>query len=268
MKFNAVELPYNFTNLTSHELTNDLFILNDVFFVKRSKAINKAFLNWENQLNVIAIVKNQPFTLPILEAQITEEKLWILMPYYQDLTTLADHKITKEILQELAKLVQQLHAVTIKSNDNIIKWDALQQLNLYCNLINLNDTNLIKIKQEITDWVTNYQPAKIVLSHNDLVINNFVCQKEKWYLIDWDFTTLNDWLFDIASFASETLKTTDDKNYWYQLFNLSQADSTIVDHWIKYQNLIWYHWAIFLWEKTKNKMYQTIANEKLKMLLN
>lgn len=267
MKFNNIELPYNFKEYQDHGLTNDLFILNDQFFVKRSRTITKNFLNWENQLNVISLIKSQPFTLPILDAQISEEKLWILMPYYQNLSTLSQNLINQELLQQLAKLVQQLHDV-ITENNQIVKWNPIEQLNKYCNLFATTDEKVLTIKNDLTLWFKTYQPKTIVLSHNDLVLNNFVCHENKWYLIDWDFATLNDHLFDVASFASETLKNQLDISYWYQLFNLSEDDLKIVNYWIKYQNLIWYHWAMFLHQKTNTKIYQTIAEEKLKMLLN
>lgn len=268
MKFNSVELPYIFENTTKEQgLTNDLFILNELFFVKRSKPLTKVFLDWENQINVISLIKSQPFTLPILETQISEEKLWILMPYYKNLTTLSKKKINQEILQELANLVKQLHAIKINSENKIKVWNPIEQLNLYCNLIQIDNIDIATIKKELETWLTSYQPEKNVLSHNDLIVDNFVCIKDKWYLIDWDFATINDWLFDIASFVSETLKNPQDINYWYQLFQLSQNDLITINYWIKYQNLIWYHWAMFLFQQTKNKTYQIIAEEKLTMLL-
>lgn len=267
MKFTMVELPYNFKSINEQGLTNDLFILNDIFFVKRSKNWSKAFLNWENQLNIINLIRNKPFTLPILEAKITEEKLWVLMPYYQNLSTLSNHEINQKTLQQLALLVQQLHEIEVKDIDKIIKWDALKQLNLYYNLISNDNETIVSIKKELESWFNSYHPKNLVLSHNDLIINNFVCYQKEWYLIDWDFATLNDKLFDIASFASETLKKEEDINYWYQLFQLSENDLTIINYWIKYQNFIWYHWAMFLYQKTKDKIYQIIAQEKIKMLL-
>lgn len=266
MKFTAVELPYNFQNLTNHELTNDIFILNESFFVKRSKEVSKAFLDWNNQLNVIELVRNQPFTLPILEAQFADEKLWVLMPYYPKLTTLADQPLTHEILQQLVPLVQQLHAIA--PNEKIKKWDAVAQLNLYCNLVKSDDPQLATIKNELTTWLQTYQPQKMVLCHNDLVTNNFVQNEQQWYLIDWDFAMINDPLFDVASFASETLTTSEDINYWCELFQITTEERKIVTQWMKYQNLIWHHWALFLHQKTKNKTYQNIAEEKLKKLLN
>lgn len=266
MKFTNVELPYNFENFHAQELTNDLFILNNSFFVKRSKEISKAFLNWDNQLNVIQLVRNQPFTLPILEAVIADDKLWVLMPYFQNLTTLASTKINQEILTEIAKLIQQLHAVAV-TTDNITTWNALKQLNLYCNLVTVDNSELTTIKNELMSFFETYQPKKLVLSHNDLVTNNFVFHDNKWYLIDWDFATLNDPLFDLASFASETLKSQTDIDYWLQLFNLAEQELATIKIWIKYQNLIWYHWAAYLLQKTKDKTYQTIAEEKLKSLL-
>lgn len=260
MKFKQVALPYNFQPSKAQGLTNDLLILNNKYFVKRSKPITKAFLNWKNQINVINEIKNAKFTLPILETTIADDKLWILMPYYQNLSALAKQTINQETLKILAKLVQQLHQIKIKNN--IKQWDAIKQLNLYCNLIKSKD-NFQTIKNELIQWLKTYQPQQIVLAHNDLIIDNFVYQDKKWYLIDWDFATLNDRLFDIASFVSETLTKSEDINYWYQLFKISESELEIINNWIKYQNLIWYHWAEYLYQKTNNKTYQTIAKIKL-----
>ncbi|MDQ7982830.1 MAG: phosphotransferase [Spiroplasma sp.] len=261
MKFKQVELPYNFAVSKTQGLTNDLLILNDKYFVKRSKDISKKFLDWNNQINVINLVQNKKFTLPILEAMIDDNKLWILMPYYENLISLANKTIDQATLKALAKLVQELHQVKI-TNPKIKIWDPIKQLKLYCNLIQ-PEQNLEKIKNQLINWLKTYQPKKIVLAHNDLVIDNFVYLNQKWYLIDWDFATLNDCLFDIASFASETLTKVGDINYWYQLFNLSEAEITIINKWIKYQNLIWYCWAQYLYQETNNKIYQMIGKTKL-----
>lgn len=260
MKFKKVALPYNFQASKEQGLTNDLLILNNQYFVKRSKSITKAFLNWKNQINVINQIKNAKFTLPILETTIADDKLWILMPYYQNLISLAKKEINQETLKELAKLVQQLHQTKIKNNIN--KWNPTKQLNLYCNLIK-SEYEFLTIKNELIQWLKTYQPKQIVLAHNDLVIDNFVYQNKKWYLIDWDFAALNDRLFDIASFVSETLTKTEDINYWYQLFQITEAELKIINNWIKYQNLIWYHWAQYLYKKTNNEIYQIIAKTKL-----
>lgn len=270
MKFTKVKLPYHFKKNKEQGLTNELLILNNKYFVKKSQKITKRFLNWENQLNVINLIKNKNFTLAILEAKIDNENLWVLMPYYQNLMTLSDYQINQEILQQLALLVKELHATKI-SKSKIIQWQPLAQLNLYCNLVSVtaNVKNKIdEIKKELISWLQNYQPEKNVLVHNDLIADNFVNYENKWYLIDWDFATLNDSLFDVASFVSETLKNENDIKYWYQLFELSEKELIIVNYWIKYQNLIWYHWSLFMYQETNNKTYQIIANEKIKMLLN
>lgn len=260
MKFKQVALPYNFQIIKTKGLTNDLLILNDKYFVKRSKPITKAFLNWKNQINVIDEIKNAKFTLPILEATIADDKLWVLMPYYQNLTTLSKQTINQTTLKALAKLVQELHQVKIKNK--IKHWDAINQLNLYCNLIK-PEFDFQTIKNDLRQWLKTYQPKQKVLAHNDLVINNFVYQNKKWYLIDWDFAAVNDRLFDIAAFVSETLTKSEDINYWYQLFDISDSELQIINYWIKYQNLIWYHWAEYLAQKTNQKIYQTIAKLKL-----
>lgn len=260
MKFKEVSEPYNFQPSVVQGLTNDLLILNHKYFVKRSKSITKVFLNWENQIKVINEIKSAKFTLPILETTIADNKLWVLMLYYQNLTPLSKKTINQETLKTLAQLVQELHQTKITTQ--IIQWDAIKQLNLYCNLIKPK-ANLTKIKNELRQWLKTYQPKAIVLAHNDLVIDNFVYLNQQWYLIDWDFATLNDRLFDVASFVSETLTKAADISYWYQLFNISESELIIINHWIKYQNLIWYHWAEYLYKKTNNEIYQTIAKIKL-----
>lgn len=266
MKFNVVELPYKFKSIENKGLSNDLFILNELFFVKCSKSVTDLFLNKENQISVIDLIRNKNFTLPILETKIEEEKLWVLMPYYQELTTLEKYEINDEILQQLSNLVKKLHTIEI-TNSKVIKWDPLVQLDLYCSLI--DDKKSIKVfKNELESFFNMYQPQRIVLCHNDLIANNFVL-KDSWYLIDWDFACLNDYLFDVASFVSETLQEKENQqliNSWYQLFKLTEKELIVIDYWIKYQNLIWYCWATYLYNKTKEKIYQLIADNKMEML--
>lgn len=266
MKFKTIKPPYQLALLTTNGLTNDLFLVNQQFFLKQSKDILQPFLDFTNQINVIKLIEEKKFTLPINEVTISNGKLLTLMPYYHNLTTLSNQRIEKKILSTLSLLIKQLHKITFDNKAKIKTWKGLTQLNLYCHLTTSNP-RLAQITNDITQWITNYQPATIVLSHNDLTLNNFVKTNNCWYLIDWDFACWNDQLFDIASFASESLTSENDINFWFSCFNLNDQQITITKKWMNYQNLIWYYWACYLYQQTNLNIYQKISDHKLHNLL-
>lgn len=266
MKFKTIKPPYQLEILTTKGLTNDLFLVNKHFFLKQSKDILQPFLDFTNQINVIKLIQQKKFTLPINETIINNGKILTLMPYYHNLTTLSEQLIEKKLLIEISLLVKQLHQITFDNKSGVKTWKGLAQLNLYCHLTTSNSC-LEKITNDITKWITNYQPTTIVLSHNDLTLNNFVKKNNCWYLIDWDFACWNDQLFDIASFASESLTTENDINFWFSCFNLNHEQIIITKKWMNYQNLIWYYWACYLYEQTNLNIYQEISEHKLNNLL-
>lgn len=266
MKFKTIKPPYQLEILTTKGLTNDLFLVNKQFFLKQSKNILQPFLDFTNQINVTKLIQQKKFTLPINEVIINNGKILTLMPYYHNLTTLSEQLIEKKLLREISLLVKQLHQITFDNKSGVKTWKGLAQLNLYRHLTTSNPC-LEKITNDITKWITNYQPTTIVLSHNDLTLNNFVKKNNCWYLIDWDFACWNDQLFDIASFASESLTTENDINFWFNCFNLNHEQIIITKKWMNYQNLIWYYWACYLYEQTNLNIYQEISEHKLNNLL-
>jgi len=265
MIFKNLKPPYMLKPLITSGLTNELYLLNNQYFLKKSKAIDQPFLNFSNQVAVIKLIQWKKFTLPIIETKIEKGQLLTLMPYYHDLITLTEQPIYEELLMQLANLVKQLHQFSIDDNLNIITWNPIKQLNLYCSLIDI-PTSLVKIKNDLSTWLNHYQPQTLVLCHNDLTLNNFVKNHHHWYLIDWDFATWNDPLFDIASFASESLTNENDLETWFKCFTLNQAEIAIVKQWMLYQDFIWYHWAQYLYQQTKQKIYQTISEMKWQSL--
>ena len=61
------------------------------------------------------------------------------------------------------------------------------------------------IEQKVKLILKKLPNFKFVLCHNDLVINNLLFKKKRLILNDYEFACLNDYLFDVASFISETL---------------------------------------------------------------
>lgn len=266
MNFKIIKPPYNLQPLITNGLTNNVFLINNQYFLKLSKPINQPFLNFTNELNVITLIQWAKFTLPIIEYKLINNQLQILMPYYHDLLTLNAQPIDQDLLITLSLLIKKLHHITFNNTIAIMTWNALEQLHLYCNLITL-DINFLDLKTKIINWINNYQPAKLVLCHNDLTLNNFVKKNNTWYLIDWDFACWNDPLFDIASFASESLNNDEEIKLWFKCFNLTQTQINTVKNWMVYQNLIWYYWAYYLYDQTKIAVYKQIGDHKLKILL-
>lgn len=57
MKFKTIKSVFRCEPLITKGLTNDLFLINQQYFLKQSKSINQPFLNKENQIKVVQLVQ-------------------------------------------------------------------------------------------------------------------------------------------------------------------------------------------------------------------
>lgn len=253
-----------FLKLNNLGLSNDLYLYKNKYFIKKSRDVNKAFLDFNNQKKIVKYIKNEPYTLPIISIK-GKKTLTTKMLYYKEVNNFIEEKKSEKTIIEISKLISYVHKTKI--NKKIKIWNPIDEFNLYKNLIDHHNNSLAAIETELKKWLENYKPKKLVLCHNDLNSNNIIKFEEKWYIIDWDFACLNDSLFDIASFISESLIYKNNINCFIKQFNLTNDDIANVKKWIIYQNYIWYHWAIFLFKKTNDQNFKDIANIKLNNLL-
>lgn len=233
--------------------------------IRESELSNNNFLDHNNEILVLKYVKK--LNVPVINYFYENKKFYYVTKFIKNTNNFYEISLNSTIIKSAAKIIKKLHK--IKTDTNIKIWDWKYQLNNFKILVKKPLHNLENNEKKVINFFKNYQPKKITLCHNDLVPGNFLITNKykKIYLIDYEYAMLNDPLFDIASFISETLyKYKWLINYFLEQFNLNLKDKEIIFWWIQYQNIIWYYWANYFWELTKNDIYYQILNEKWKAL--
>lgn len=250
-------------------LTNFTFF-KDGYFYKCSLPFVNNFIDFSNYYYVLLFLRSKKFpnTLPIKEINHDKKYFYLKMNYYSSLIKIRSEKeINQEVLFCFSELIINLHTFSYEQERKIIKWDYKQQLLTYWNLLQKKDQKgFLNYYNLVEHYFSNYKVKKLVLSHNDLVLNNFVKFNNKWFLIDFEFSTWNDHLFDIASFASENLSKERNIKNWFSCFKLTKLEKKKLHYLMFYQNLIFACWATFCFSKTNKKEYLAIRKDKLKKL--
>lgn len=176
---------------------------------------------------------------------------------------------TNEQIIDVAKLIKKLHNSKIKTS---YSYQVFNKLDLYKKGVDSGD--LINIKYE--NYIVNeckkiFDKNEMVFCHNDLVHGNLLFSFNKTYLIDWEYASMNNPFFDLASFISENNLSSEQedlflKKYFGTKFNLLTRKR--VDLFAKLQDILFYYWAKFLLNRRGLEIYKIIANEKYQKIQN
>ncbi|MEG0124140.1 MAG: hypothetical protein RSA87_02800 [Malacoplasma sp.] len=103
----------------------------------------------------------------------------------------------KKIINLLLDQINILHSVNIK-NANIVKHNSLSFFNL------ADWSGNEKHREKYLELLKSFSNISLVLSHNDLNLDNVVYLKDKISLIDYEWGRINYYYWDIANFFRET----------------------------------------------------------------
>lgn len=235
------------------------------FIIRESIDICKIFLDHNNENKILKYVKD--LNVPIEKIFTKDGKHYYISHYIDNSHTLDKNNITNKQIILISNIIKKLHLIKI-TDKNIKKWNWFQQWQLFKSLVKNPLFNLKTEEKLVLEFFNKYTPEKQVLSHNDLVPGNFLFTKNKLYLIDYEYCMINDYLFDISSFINESLIKKDDIELWIKQFNLLNNEKNIIFWWWQYQNIIWFYWANYLYEKTNKIIYLEILKEKYQKLQN
>ncbi|WP_425380538.1 phosphotransferase [Spiroplasma endosymbiont of Stenodema calcarata] len=247
-------------------ITNENYQTIDNLFIRYSNPFTNLFIDHQNEIYVLEKIKNTTLTLPIIDYGYDNNHFFLVTPYYPTLQPLSAVKLTNQVLEATATLIQKLWEIKITPHDQIKIFQPQQFLENF-------KTAIKKPLVDLHSYEANLNYAKLqsndfVLCHNDLNDGNLVFLEQNLYLIDFEYAMQNDKFFDIASFASETLPTKAAQKYWFKLFNLTPTEQEKVNAWMYYQNITWIAWANYMYEQTNNKIFLTIIDLKLANLQN
>jgi hypothetical protein len=124
--------------------------------------------------------------------------------------------------------------------------------------------------RRLVEGVIDAEP--LCYSHNDLVKGNLVALPHHGFrFLDYEFSGLNNEMFDLASLISENgITNTKEqvailKGYYgkrYEPLLLSKCHK-----FMRYENYLWFYWAKYRYLQTNEKAFEVIANEKRRALL-
>ncbi len=254
-------------------ITNKTYLLKNKNQVLRisTKKITK-IIDKNNEIQVLELIKKNPgISTEIIEYHFDNLKNFYLTTKFLPFAyNLIQQSLNNKKISKIYNIIIKFHNINTKNS----KVKTFEYKNFIENFKNNIKTPLVELSQyenEIHNIFQNYKPKKMVLSHNDLVPGNFLFNDEtdKVYLIDFEYSNINDHLFDIASFISETLSEIKNKNirnkwteYWISLFNLDNADKIMIKKWCFYQNVAFSYWANAMYDVTKEKVFLEILKNK------
>lgn len=167
----------------------------------------------------------------------------------------------------VAKSLKKLHRSKLRVP---FDYNATKKLKTYKKIISPE----LYINQEyekhvIDEYKKHYLLEDVVLAHNDLVQGNLLFKFNGLTIIDWEYSAMNSFYFDLASFVSENNLNDEQKEFFlskYFGYKYSNRKKKIVDVFINLQDILFYYWALYLYKKRGNPIYQEIAQIKLERI--
>lgn len=105
--------------------------------------------------------------------------------------------------------------------------------------------------------------SKKVFCHNDWVSGNILFSNEHTYLIDYEYGSNNNPLFDVMSFITENNITDESlRERFYKVYFDKDIPYHELSLWETFHNLLWCAWANMMYDSRNEEIYKTIAKEK------
>ncbi|WP_338970934.1 hypothetical protein [Spiroplasma endosymbiont of Labia minor] len=247
MKINLAYFPNALSN----------FVYTNKKIVVKRNFSNTDILNRQNQELIeseLRKISHENIVLPF-RSYFKNKQYTQITKYIKNTKPILDIKITAKIFQKIIDTIKDIQK--IKTNGDIIKFPYKELL--------IKFTNKKKFPSKITQLIDKYYKNnnENVLSQNDLVSGNILVAKNKLYIIDFEMSALNHYLFDFASFISETLILKPKLiNKFIKIANFSKNELIEINELIILQDYLWMNWANYFYNLTNKIIYQEIYNHK------
>mgnify|MGYP001772165356 FL=1 len=171
---------------------------------------------------------------------------------------------TNEQITYLAKTLKKLHSSKLKVP---FGYQMFYRLSIYKKSLFEDEYIDTKIeKQIIKDVQKIFAKDEMVLCHNDLVQNNLLFKFNGLTLIDREYSGMNNFYFDLASFISENNLNDEQKEFFLSKYfgaKLNDLKRKKVNIFINFLDLLFYYWGLYYYRKRGDIIYKKIALEKL-----
>ncbi|OOF46019.1 hypothetical protein BKK52_11805 [Rodentibacter trehalosifermentans] len=188
-----------------------------------------------------------------------------------------DHQNIKDlsILKLIAEKLYLLHQSPIKLTN---QFNVFEEFDKYINLLK-NKASFYQYNDEISDLLTFFKTIQTYFSkniitlaacHNDLVPENILLKEKDIYFIDWEYSGMNDPLFDIAAFLLESNLNQTQQDFFLQCyFKQQEKIEKALEKIALYQftqDILWFAWTLvkeengeFFADYGKNRIKRAIS---------
>ena len=247
-------------------ITNENYLINNAFVLRYPpKDVDPTI---DRKLEKLVYSKIEP--LGISEKVFAfDEKTGIKITKFVHSSRFYNVKPTNEQLIYVSKALKKLHSSSI----NVEKtYDLYKKLAFYKKFASEQETLDPKFeKLVIKEAKIIEENEPLVLCHNDLVAGNLLFKYNGLTIIDWEYSSMNYEIFDLASFVSENNLSDEattfflKKYYGYKFTNLKKKR---VENYSRLLDILFYYWAIYYYKRRDNRIYFDIAVDKLNRIKN
>lgn len=154
-------------------------------------------------------------------------------------------------LQEIAEILTKLHTSKIEF---INEFDSFKEIEKYEKLIVDNDGKFYEGYYEVREKINLLKQKRedlnisLVSCHNDTVPENFIKSKKQLYLIDWEYSGMNDFMWDLAAFIIESELSIEKEREFLKFYfkrELTKEEIFRLESCKVLQDFLWSIWTIF-----------------------
>ena len=232
---------YKISKLESITNLNHKVEVDDKKYIIRIPGDNPDLINRSSERVNQELVKNIGITLPII---LFEKDTGIkISEFYEDLYTFTSSDLkNKEFRDDALDLLNRLHNSDLKFQENFSPLNVFKTLAKNNEKIE-NESKAIgeEIIKRLIEIGLESKPC-----HQDLYHANFVYLKEKAYLIDWEYSSQGDPIFDYADliWQNELEEDQDSINDIYKIIDIKDEKTKVKFELFRVLSMItWGFWA-------------------------
>ncbi|EPO5266051.1 phosphotransferase [Providencia rettgeri] len=177
--------------------------------------------------------------------------------YVNNSLTLTPQSVNeKNTLKMIASTLKKLHSSNLKFANH---FNVFEQYRNYIKTLVKSDISYSEFEKTedffyYLEEILRCKSNILVACHNDPVPENFLLKNNNIYLIDWEYSGMNDPIWDISAFFEESNLSDEHELYFLELYYGKKAINETIEKILIYkicQNFLWSVWTLIK-EKNEN----------------
>ncbi len=226
----------------------------DLFVFRLPGVMTENFIKRENESVNSLIMSEKGFNV---ETCFFDAKTGIKITKFLENSEALNHQSIKKLsnLKKIAKRLKELHSISVEFNG---EFNIFIEFDKYISLLKNKDL-FYKFSEDMPQLIDFFTLVKsylianrgdLIACHNDIVPENVLIKNEEVYFIDWEYSGMNDPMFDIAALFVESRLNKDEQEYFLKYY-FEEQESINIDNKLKRtelykftQDVLWFAWTL------------------------